>query len=40
MAEDFDHSEDFDHKNVALVAMIIGGVVLILGFAGVFVILL
>ena len=40
MSEDFDHTEDFDNKNVAMVAMIIGGVVLLLGFVGVFVILL
>ncbi len=40
MAEDFDHTEDFDNKNVALVAGIIGGVVLLLGLGGVFVILL
>ena len=40
MAEDFDHTEDFDNKNVAMVAMIIGGVVLGLGLVGVFVILL
>ncbi len=40
MAEDFDHTEDFDHKNVAMVAAIIGGVVVLLGFGGVFVILL
>lgn len=27
-------SEDFDNKYVGIVAMIIGGVILILGFAG------
>ncbi len=40
MAEDFDHKEDFENKNVAMVAGIIGGVVLLLGLVGVFVILL
>ena len=40
MSEDFDHTEEFDNKNVALVAGIIGGVVLLLGLGGIFVILL
>ena len=40
MAEDFDHKEDFDNKNVALVAAIIGGVVLVLGLGGILVTLL
>jgi hypothetical protein len=40
MAEDFDHKEDFDNKNVAIVAGIIGGAVLLIGLGGVFVILL
>jgi hypothetical protein len=40
MAEDFDHKEDFDSKNVAMVAGIIGGVVLLVGLGGVFFILL
>ncbi len=40
MAEDFDHKEDFDNKNVALVAGIIGGVVLVVGVVGVFITLL
>jgi hypothetical protein len=29
-------SEDFHHSNVALVALIIGGVVLVLGLGGLF----
>ncbi len=40
MAEDFDHKEDYDNKNVALVAGIIGAVVLLLGLGGVFITLL
>ena len=40
MAEDIDHKEDFDNKNVALVAGIIGGVVLLLGLGGIFFVLL
>ncbi len=40
MAEDFDHKEYFDHKNVGMVAVIIGGVVLLLGLGGVLVTLL
>ncbi len=40
MAEDFDHKENFDHKNVGMVAAIIGGVVLLLGLGGVLVTLL
>ena len=40
MAEDFDHKEDFDNKNVAMVAGVIGGVVLLLGLGGILVILL
>jgi nitrate reductase gamma subunit len=33
-------AEDFDHKNVALVAGIIGGVVLLIGLVGVLITLL
>ena len=40
MTEDFDHTEEFDNKNVAKVAGVIGGVVLLVGLFGVFVILL
>ena len=40
MTEDFDHKEDFDNKNVGLVAAIIGGVVLVIGLGGVLVTLL
>ena len=40
MAEGFDHKEDFDNKNVAMVAGVIGGVVLLLGLGGILVILL
>ncbi len=40
MSEDFDHKEDFDNKNVGLVAGIIGGVVLLIGLGGILITLL
>ncbi len=37
MAGEFEHKEEFEHKYVGLVASIIGMVVVLLGFAGLFV---
>ena len=37
MAEDIEHKEEFEHKYVGLVAAIIGIVVLLLGFGGLYV---
>ena len=36
MAEDIEHKEEFEHKYVGLVASIIGLVVVLLGFLGIF----